>query len=367
MTDADAARRNGRGLLLALVVAGIAMTTIGLLARQPLGYWASDFRVSWVGAQTALHAPHRLYDLAYTTELADGVAGHLHAFVNPPSSLSVFLPFSLGGVWLGFALWLTVTGGLFLAAGMKAGAPWWFILLPPVGLSAMVGQATLLMGALVIGGLTFQRTRPIVAGILYGIAVGIKPQLVVLVPIALLAERRWITLVVSALVATAVAATSAAMLGVSAWLDWFSVMREFQSSVLSDPDILRGDIAPFALIRQTGHDAVLAWAFVPIGIALVWTVFRGPTSTADRILAIFGGAFLVTPYALAYELALMAPAVAIYVNRTGDRRWPLLVVACAFYMTVMFGFLSVLAALGLPVIRLLDGKSSAQPLKVQAG
>jgi hypothetical protein len=56
-------------------------------------------------------------------------------------------------------------------------------------------------------------------------------------------------------------------------------------------------------------------------IAMIWFVFRRTEDPARRLTALFGGALFVTPYAMHYDAALLAPAAALIVthrSRPGD-------------------------------------------------
>ena len=73
-------------------------------------------------------------------------------------------------------------------------------------------------------------------------------------------------------------------------------------------------------------------------------------ATPTILLALFGGALLISPYAMGYELGLMAPPLAIYLARRLDPAWP----AYAILGLVAFcagPFASLLAILALPAAR----------------
>jgi hypothetical protein len=181
--------RSRRLLLGALIVTFVLASAcvLRLLAYQKAGL---DFSSFWVGAKTALSQPARLYDFDYiTSQLGWPLGpGKLRPYVSPPSALLLFAPFALAPLWLAYALWVLLSAGTFLWAVLRARLPWWSILLPPVAWVAYCGQTTLLIGGLALGGLAMRR-RPILAGVLFGVAAAVKPQLLVLLPIALIADR----------------------------------------------------------------------------------------------------------------------------------------------------------------------------------
>jgi uncharacterized membrane protein len=65
------------------------------------------------------------------------------------------------------------------------------ILAPEVWTVTLVGSTTLPMGALVLGALLVMPERKRLAGAILGIAAAIKPQTILMAPVALLAIREW--------------------------------------------------------------------------------------------------------------------------------------------------------------------------------
>ena len=335
------------------LVAGLSVASLMTLLREPAGIGGSDFSCFWAGAKVALHDPHRLYDFAYVTQQQGWPFGHqkLRPFIYPPSSLPLFMPFTLAPYWVDYALWVISTGLLFLWGGLKARAPWWFMLLSPVVFAILCGQTTLLIGGLVVGGLALLAPRPLVAGLLFGIAAAVKPQIVVLVPIALIAEGRWRTLLAAGATVGGLAGASAAIWGLAPWLDWLAALPRFQGVIANDLNLVKSAVTPFAVLQLLGVDGRWALVLAPLAPVAVWMVFRRTSDVADRSIAIFASTLLVSPYAMNYEAALLAPAAATYLMRVADRRWPAYVVAAAICVQLGVGVFSPLAAAALPGIR----------------
>jgi hypothetical protein len=342
-----------RSILLAALVVAFAVASaklLELLNYQPAGV---DFSCFWAGAWTALHAPARLYDFEYVTNLQGWPLGpeKIRPFIYPPSSLFLFTPFALAPYWIAYALWVGLTGALFLWAGLKAKASWWLMLLPPVALVAICGQITLLIGGLALGGLAL-RNRPIAAGVLFGLAAAVKPQLMVLIPIALVAEGRLRTLLATGATGAVLVAASAAVWGVDAWVAWLNALPRFQAMIFHDASLVEDAITPFATLQTHGLNGAWAYLLAPLVAAGVWTTFRRNSDIADRSIAIFAGALLVSPYAMNYEAALLAPAVALYLARTEDPRWLAFAAASVLYAILPpAGLLAVLAVVALPLVR----------------
>lgn len=339
--------------LLAAVVVGFAVTsaiTWTLVRYQPAGL---DFAPLWTGARVALSDPARLYDFGHVTALQSWPLGHakLRPFAYPPTLALILAPFAALPFTAAYALWTALTGALFLAAGLRARFPWWFVLLAPVSLVAYCGQVTFLVGALMLAALTL-KARPWLAGVLWGVAACVKPQLVVFAPLALLAEGRWRSLAGAAAAGLALVAASGAAFGAEVWLRWPQALARFHDVVYSDP-ALKGDAGtPYGVLMLVGLPGWLAFLTIPVLAFLVWKVFRSTDDIAARLLTVAGAAILAGPYALPYDRALLAPAVAAGVAATlGDRRWLLSVLAASLYaLLVPPAFLGVLAAMVMPLI-----------------
>ena len=355
---ADSARPPIRTRLMGLALFALMLWLVKLdwdwraiLRVQPAGI---DFAPLWTGARVAASAPARLYDFDYLSALQGWPLGHDHPrpFVYPPSALPVFAPFALLPYWTAYGLWIGLTGAAYAWAGRKAGAPWWFLVLPWVSFTAICGQTTFLLGALTLGGLILDERRPAVAGVLFGLAIAVKPQGLLLLPLALAAQGRWRALASAAAVGLALCLFAAAVWGLGPWRAWLAALPRFQALVLANPGLVRNAITPYAALVQ--HGAPGAWALVlaPFAALWVWIAFRRKSPLADRLIALVGGGFLISPYAMNYEMALLAPAAGVYLARTFDWRWPLYA-AAAYAQSRSYGtgLVTLAPALSLPLLR----------------
>jgi hypothetical protein len=354
-----------RWVLIALV-AGLAALTANMarLLQSPQAPGA-DFSCFWAGVQAALHTPARLYDFGYISGLQGWPLGHqsVRPFIYPPSALAVFIPFGLAPYWVDYGLWTLATLALMTFGARRIGAPWWFLLIPYIAFVVYCGQITFLIGGLGLAGLAW-RKRPILAGVAFGIAAAIKPQMLILLPVALIACKDWKTIACTAVTGLSLCAISLLFWGVQAWLQWLAALGRFQQVVFSTPALVQHALTPYAALQL--HDLPGAWAFLlaPIVLLVVWVTFRREASLADRSIALFGGAMLISPYAMNYEAALLAPAVAVYLARTSDRAWPGYVVAAMIYATGS-PLATLLAPLALPGLRwTADRIATAQPAAI---
>ena len=311
-----------------------------ILAYQPLGI---DFMPMWSAAREVFSHPGRVYDFAGLTRfehpLMENFRG-LRPFVYPPSALLAFLPFSKLPFELANVLW-TALGLVAILWTMFArlGSPRILTLLalaltPPSVLVLVTGQVTFFVAALSVAGLYGLKRRPALAGVLFGLAGALKPQALVLLPLALLATREWRALLTAAATLGAAVLVSALLFGVHTWFEWVAAVPRFQHMVMAAKALERGMITPTALGQTLNLDpgALDTWrlAFGLGAAVMVWMVFRRSADPARRLAALLGGGLFVTPYAMHYDAALLAPAAALMLTRrTAPGAWILALAASA--------------------------------------
>ncbi|MEW5686302.1 MAG: glycosyltransferase family 87 protein [Pseudomonadota bacterium] len=319
---------------------------VDVLKVQPLGVDYTPFRA---GMQAL--ADGRAYDFTYVTQLQGWPMGpsYLRPFLYPPSSFFLFAPLAALPYWPGYGLLVVASYALFALAGRRVGAPWWMMLFPAAGLVALCGQLTFLLGALIVTALSLPR-RPAVAGVLLGLAATLKPQLLVLAPIALIGARQWRTLVAAGATTALVAGLSTLIWGVEPWLQWVAAMPRFQNEVVpGSPGQFEDGITPYSMLAAQGLPGLWALCLAPAALTLAWVSLRRP-DPLDRLVLLMGATLMILSYAMHYEAALLLPAVAAYLARTRDRLWPLYAAAaCFFTVGLVFGFAPVAAALVLPL------------------
>lgn len=308
-----------------LLCASAALVFLMLNPSQPL---AVDFAPVWAAATNPLHA----YDMAAVTRVQSEVFGlqlNPRPFAYPPTALLLLLPLGSVPLFTAYTVFVFASFVGFVWTGMRAGSPWWVSIFPPVILLAHVGQPTLLVGGLMLAGFLVPDWR--LRGLLFGFAVAIKPQLCLFLPVALLLHRDWRTVLLAggAIGVLAVAATAA--FGAAIWQDWITAMTSLRAQVLSSPSLSANMLHTSPLIF--GIPAIL----------LVWLTRNANPSI--RFGGTVGAALLVSPYAMNYELALLAPAVA---SSTRLNPWMLiaaLVLGLAFFMFEMAVLIAILTTL----------------------
>jgi hypothetical protein len=320
----------------AILVAFAAMAGIEtgqVVAYQPLGV---DFLPIWTAARMAWTEAGHVYDAKLVTAaqswLLPGLAWP-RPFAYPPTALTLLAPFGPLGFWPALAAWLAGSLALFLVAARRLAtqAPRLSLAItlfaPPTVLSLLVGQTGLVVGALAILGVAGMTTRPRLAGAALGLAVALKPQMLVLAPVALVAAGAGEALIAATLTAVVVVIASLVAFGPGLWREWLAALPSFEAEIRAVPDMAPGVITPAGLAADFGFPAPLAIAVrVAAAIAaaaLVWTAFRRPADAALRCGALLCGALMIAPYAMHYDACVLAPIAVVRLNAEApdDRAW----------------------------------------------
>ena len=304
------------GLYDALYV--ILMLSDGPVIGPELKVLFPDFLVYWAAARAWLEGKLAIvYDIdaftAYQNVLfADRFPNvvHFRPFFYPPIWLLMLVPFGLLGVAKAYGAFITGTMALATAAEVRRD-PWgWLVVLmsPAAVWVVLAGQNTFLSVALFYGGLQLLARSPVWAGILLGL-LSYKPQIWVLVPLALLAARQWRALASMAATVLVLMLASAASFGPAFWLAFLDAAREaagprvveemferifmHMTTLLAAARIVGLPPAVSGLVQAAG--ALLA-------MAAVWLSFSRKGQSDARIAVLATATFLVSPYTLNYDL-----------------------------------------------------------------
>ena len=293
------------GAVLLLVAISIALLVPRLL-NWPI---SPDFTMLWAGARFAVFRPHDTYDVAAVTAAQMSIrppVGPL-PFPYPPSALPLLAPFGLLPFWPSYFLWTGMSALLFWTAARRITRMAWLIFaMPQMVLAIVLGQTTLWIGAMLIWGVLLLRERPLLAGLLFGIAAAIKPQFAILVPVALLAGRHWRA------IGGAIAAFAAMLLlslpfGPFLWPDWVAMIGKHPGIVSGyGLDVLGA--TPMLALKVLGLPLYLDGPFVLFAIWLVWRAFRSD-DVKQQLLILLAATLIASPYAIRYELAMLTPSL----------------------------------------------------------
>jgi glycosyl transferase family 87 len=311
------------------VLQGVLLFTHGPVIGFAFDVLYPDFLVFHAAARAFLEGKLAVvYDLdAFTAYQNALYPDHFRAtvefrpFLYPPTWLLLVLPFGLLAASKAYALFAVLTAGLAtIAQRGRLGWGWLAVLTSPAALWVVVaGQNTFLSLALFYGGLQLLPRAPWLGGALLGV-LAYKPQIWVLVPLALVAAREWRAVAAMLGTAALLMLASAGIFGAQAWLAFAEAAREAATPQFADALFRHIHVHLTSLMgaaRMLGLSAGTAGLIQLAGTALsaiaVWLAFRRPGDPEARIAVLATATFLVSPYTLNYDLLLLMPAlVALY-------------------------------------------------------
>jgi len=320
----------GSFCLLFSLVAGVFYGLVFRLA------WAQDFMVFYTAARVCIEGrlPLIFDGVAFTAQLnarfGDWFSHSLglHPWVYPPTFLLMVIPIGLFPFLVAYGLFLVLTF-LALNCAVRCYVPHGYqrwvcaaglLLSPATAFTVAVGQNSFLTTAFLVGGFGLIPRSPLLAGTLLGLLT-CKPQLWLLVPVALLAAREWKVLASTILVATLLALVSAVVFGLEPWRQWLTLMlgpsplyqqwlqvgRLNGQSAYTDAFLIGAPAAVASVIQDL---VTLLCA------AVVWWCFRASRMRRDLQLAVLLTATIIgAPHVSNYDAVMVALAVSLFLCR----------------------------------------------------
>jgi hypothetical protein len=315
-----------------------ALATIGIVALDivfhPLPgltnavgeHLGRDFVQFWTSARLAASGrPEAAYVLGApfrTTDLA---------IAYPP--IIMLLCWPLAGLSYAPALCAWGSLGVVLFAWVLSRAVGWEMAIvasvgtPAALINIFLQQNGFYTAALLASGLGLVQRRPVSAGILLGMLC-CKPQLGMLVPVALAAGEHWRVFATAALIGIALALASACILGPDTWIYFIhrlAVQRRFMESPTAAWYWMPTVFAMTRLLGANSSAAYLAQGFSAVSAALaVAALWRRQCPLAVKSAGLIVTVFLATPYVWDYDAVVLTFAAAWLANegtRSGFLPW----------------------------------------------
>ena len=360
----DAARVRG---YLALLAALNIITLVFLIGTSHGGVdrngflLGTDFLSFW-SAGRMLHAGATVYDTVahIAAQRSYFVQPDSYtAFFYPPSFLLVCYPLGFLPYFPALAGWLLATGAAYLGVvrlwlqATRLTLP--LVLLaaayPPVWITIAHGQTSFLVAALLGLGALLVPTRPIIAGICFGL-VTIKPQFGVLVPLVLLLTGEWRTIGAAAVTAVMLGLGSALLFGPQIWAEWWAISHSAQAAMSEGTVGFAKMQSPFAAALLVGAPLSFAYGLQGlIGLAVAgcigWASWR-QGYTLPLAAAMLAGATLTTPFVLDYDLVVLGFPLIVLAASDRFQPWEKLILATTFIAAAFSRPLAV--SIGIPIM-----------------
>ena len=246
----------------------------------------------------------------------------------PPHYLFFILPLGVLPYLPAYIVW-TIAGGaafiLLTRLSLKHDVPSlagylpFLLLSPALVVNAFFGQNGFVTGTLLYLGVRFADSRPVLAGICFGLLTT-KPQLGLLIPLVLLLRGYWATILWAGLTAAAIVGLSLLAFGTGMWTGYFEHVVPYQRYIAEETGgiFLRMMPTAFAMGRVNGLEADTAmllqapFSMVAVGLT-VWT-FRKPRQTPELERALLMVCiFMMTPYIFNYDMTALLPAIFVII------------------------------------------------------
>jgi alpha-1,2-mannosyltransferase len=359
---------------------------------------SGDFTGFWTAGQLALegHAADSYREMPhYFKELAlHGDTNRLYiSFFYPPLFMLLCAGFALLPYFPALCLWLASTLVCYAAAlrgllpkSLGKGANLWVLFLgyPAVMVDIGFGQNGFLSTGLLGGAAVWLDRRPILAGICFG-CLSYKPQLGIIVPLALAVARRWRVFAAASVTVVVIVAVCTLIFGIDIWQPFLDDMGVARRNWLQAPipDYLKFFITVFGAIRL--HGGSLALAYTVQGVVTVvamamllgalWLRPAGARSGTAEGAAIAACIPFCSPFMLEYDLLILAVPMAWLLGealRDGFRPGERVALIATFFAPALFKItvfdnafkLSVIAAAALLFVVVL--RRMMNPAKVTA-
>jgi alpha-1,2-mannosyltransferase len=323
---------------------------------------SGDFTGFWTAGELALEGhpadayremPHFFKELAL-----HGDTRRLYiAFFYPPIFMLLCTGFALLSYFPALCLWLASTFGCYAAAlrallpkTLGKGANVWvlFIGYPAVMVNVGFGQNGFLSTALLGGATVWLDRRPELAGICFG-CLAYKPQLGIIVPLALAVARRWRVFIVASVTVAVLAVISTLAFGAGIWGPFLADMSVAQHNWLEAPvpSYLQFLITVFGAVRLHDGSLVLAYSLqAAVTVAAIAMLIgallmrpSGQRSGRSEGAAIAACVPFCSPFMLEYDLLILAVPMAWLLGealRDGFRRGEGLALAATFVAPAVF-------------------------------
>jgi hypothetical protein len=192
--------------------------------------------------------------------------------------------------------------------------------LPFLSANLFSGQTGTLIAVFFLGAAYFLPTRPVLAGICIGF-LAVKPQMGLLIPLALVASGQWRIVAAAATTVLSLIILSTIWLGAAVWTDYFRMSLLFGQFIGGGYDQIRQlAVGPYVSLQGAGMPAALAGFFhvvvtIAVMTAIIQAFWRGKLNQQEmgkedgrldlRLALLAAGTLLVTPYSLSYDTPLL--------------------------------------------------------------
>jgi hypothetical protein len=327
MRASDGAGRADRWYRLAATIlsAAFVLCAIQAVSAAYSGAGTPDFLSYWAAGRLTFEGhPAWTYDLArhHAVEQQVMVAaiGTL-PFPYPPAFLLALVPFGIAPFWIAFGIWMAVTASLYVAASSRMIDVRFSLAQAAASANFITGQNGFLTSAIFLHGTELLSRRPLVAGLVLGL-LSFKPQLALLLPVALLAGREWRAIAGGIICSLTLALLALLLFGEASYEGFLATLPYYTGWLDSGRWSWTELASMFALLRYLGvpqGPALVIHAVIALGAAAM-TAHSWATRSERRVPILAAATLLVPPYLFTYDALLLTVPIAFLLRQ--ENRFP---------------------------------------------
>lgn len=272
-------------------------------------------------------------------------------FMYPPTFIPLIVPLGHLPYFVALFGWLTLTAVPYLLAVRAALQDATLgtclaLACPPFFYNLMYGQHSFLPAGLIGLGLTSLQQRPVLAGVLIGLA-SVKPHLGVLLPVALAAGGYWRSFLAATVTVVLLIACSLIAYGDEPWFAFIGIslfhLEGFEHNAYTwhtMPSVLSVSFLSGASLEQAAWIQGAAFLLCNTLVGYIWYRSRRAEPCFDLARAILCLAIpLAVPMIFLYDLAVIVPGLAFLIrdmrqHHAPSWQWALVAIAPACQLLV---------------------------------
>jgi hypothetical protein len=262
----------------------------------------------------------------------------MHHWVYPPTTLLLALPFGLLPWLLSYGAFIGLSF-LAMAVALRPWLPNWqhfvvvlagVVLCPAAAYTLCAGQNSFLSAALLLGGVWCLGPNPFLAGLLLGL-LAYKPQLGLLIPVALIAARAWRAFAGATAIVLFMLLVSLAVPGITIWRGFLHLFFSGQQTPRLWVELYGQSM--FTYLRLAGAPTTLANAGQAVAVIVaayfVWRAFRAPFLPHHKLVVLLCAICFASPHFGDYDAVLLGiAAMLLLVRRVHGDGWGVTTLAC---------------------------------------
>ena len=304
---------------------GIVFHDETLVGGDFIAFWTAS-RAAIEGAAVQFYQPENLPDAI--AQMAPTM-GNVNLFWQyPPTMYLILFPLGFLPFTVSFFTWATLNLGLFFLLIRK----FWsnkialFLALSSgaVFQAIITGQTGFLTAACIAIIATYAGSAPALAGMAAALLT-VKPQLGLLIPVALAAGNYWRAFFWAAVASILFAGASALIFGIDSWFAAIQAISEHGARVSSSGFPHRKMVSVYGAMKMLAAPEVIALGTQIIAsfvlVAVIFVIWRAKPHRDIRILSLCAATPIAAPYALYYELPAMVIAVFLLAKIGFTKGW----------------------------------------------